>query len=199
MNNFDTLYKVVQKIERGYTANDQGAPAYNGINKKWHPQWPGWKKIDEKKEAGLLKQGAFFPELEPLVKGFYFEFWKPVRVNEINTIGVSQLLVDMKTQHGRWAAIITAAFNNTDPLDSKTANTFNTALVKWINTDTATAYQAIAAKRLEYVKGIKLTNEGDRKGIIARAQLYVNAAAAFLKNNPGTATGAGLIGLAFFF
>jgi hypothetical protein len=199
MNNFEQLYQEVQKIERGYTPNDQGAPAYGGINKKWQPQWPGWKKLDEKKAAGLLKAGAFFPDLEPLVKGFYLDFWKPVRVDEINSLPVAQLLVDMKTQHGMWAQIISVAYTNASPLHKVQGNVFTTPMLNWINTDTATAYTAIAAARLDYVKKVKLQNEADRKGIIARAQLYVNAAAAFFKNNVGTATGGLLLAAAFFF
>lgn len=198
MSVFNQLYAGVQKIEKGYNPNDQGAPAYNGINKRWHPTWPGWAKLAAKK-ASELKQGAFFPELEPMVKTFYADFWKPVRVSELNNVEVAQLLVDMKTQHGGWAKIITAAYTNGDPLDKKIANTFTTPMLNWINTDTATAYRAIAAKRLDYVSRIKLQNEADRKGIIARAQQYVNAAAAFLQNNAGAATGTVLAIAAVFF
>ena len=199
MYTFESLYEGVQKIERGYDADDQGAPAYGGINKKYQPQWPGWKKLDEKKAKGLLKQNAFFPELEPLVKAFYFEFWKPARVSEINSLPVAQLVVDMRTQHGRWAQIISVAYTNANPLHKVQGNVLTDPLLQWINTDTAAAYTAIADARLQFVKTIKLQNEADRKGIIARAQSFVNAAANFIKTNPAASGAAGLVGIAIFF
>ncbi len=204
MGNFDTLYKGVMRFEKGYTANDQGYPAYGGINKGSHPTWPGWEDIAKKAAEGKLKQAAFFPELEPKVIAFYTDFWKPVMVDKINNLELAQLLVDMKTQHGKWARIINAAQQNKNPLDKSVSNNIGATQISWINNDTAAAYQAITAKRLYYVKNIVLKNEADRKSIIARAQSYFNKAIDFVKNNAGTTAGGSLatialLAAAFFF
>lgn len=182
MNNFKSLYEGVMRIERGYDADDQGSPAYCGINKRYHPSWEGWKLLANKP----LKQGAFYPDLEPYVIKFYTEFWKPVRVDEINALPLAQLLVDMRTQHGSWARIVNAAQTGKTPFDIAVPNTLTNTNIAWINNDTARAYKAIADTRLKYVKGIKLANEADRQGIINRANHYVNLAAAFVARNPKT-------------
>ena len=180
MNTFRSLYEGVMKIEKGYDANDQGAPAYCGINRRYHPSWQGWPLLDKKQP----KQGAFYPDLEPYVIKFYADFWKPVRVDEINSLPIAQLLVDMKTQHGAWAKVINAAEQEKSPFDAGLSNTFSTDTIRWINNNPKTAYKAIAAARLNYVTNLKLSNEADRKGIIDRAKHYVNLAAGYVGTNP---------------
>lgn len=168
------------KIERGYDADDQGAPAYCGINRRYHPTWSGWALLDKKQ----LKQGAYYSDLEPYVVKFYADFWKPVRVDEINSLPIAQLLVDMKTQHGAWAKVINAAKQGKSPFTAGLSNTFDTDTINWINNNPKTAYKAIAAARLNYVTNLKLSNEADREGIVNRAKYYVNLAAGYMGGNP---------------
>lgn len=186
MTNFEALYAGVMKFEKGYDPNDQGYPAYCGINKKYWPEWEGWKELDKRKSE--LKQSAFFPELEPLVKSFYKEFWKPVRVDEIKNFDIAQMLVDMRTQHGKWARIVNAAYTGKSPFDASIPNTFGTAVINWINKNQTEAYRAIAEKRVFYSQNVNLQNEADRKNIVKRANSYLQKAIAFVASNPGTTT-----------
>jgi lysozyme family protein len=182
---FLQLYNGVIKHEGGYNPNDQGAPAYRGINRRYHPSWPGWKELDKLNP----KRGNVFPALEPVVQAFYAEFWKPVKVDQLNSVKMAQLLVDMKTQHGGWAKIINAGINGGNPL--QVAAKYGTAELNTINSNPELYYTKIAQARLYYCTHVPLKNEGDRKSIINRAKSFLNAAVDFVKENPKTAAGGG--------
>jgi lysozyme family protein len=65
------IYEIVMKYEGGYVnhPNDLGGETYKGIARNAHPNWEGWKFIDQKR-----------PVPEDLVRRFYYEqFWKPLR------------------------------------------------------------------------------------------------------------------------
>lgn len=199
MNNFETLYNHVMLVERGYNPNDQGAETYSGIWRGAQAQWSGWKKLDAIKRARTVKRGESLPELEADVIAFYKDFWKPVQVDRINEPRIAALLVDMKTQHGRWARIVYAGLNGMNPLQDTTPKQYGDQEIKMINDNPAKSYNGISLARLQYVKGVALKNEADRSGIIARAKKYVNDAATFIKANPGSSAAGMLLLVATFF
>lgn len=185
MSIFLQLYQGVMKHEGGYNPNDQGAPAYRGINRKYHPDWRGWQMLDKLNK----KKGDVYTQLEPVVQEFYQAFWKPVRVDELNSLQVAQLLVDMRTQHGGWAKIVNAGVNGGDPF--KVAAKYDTAMIKIINSDPGLYHRKIAEARLYYSTHVPLKNEADRKSIIARAKSFLSQAVEFVKQEP-VATGLGI-------
>jgi lysozyme family protein len=73
MADFLTAYENGILAEGGYVLTnhktDTGGMTYAGISRKWHPNWPGWKFVDEGK----------IPPTQ-LVREFYFqEFWRKIQ------------------------------------------------------------------------------------------------------------------------
>jgi lysozyme family protein len=72
---FVRIYEIVMRYEGGYVnhPNDPGGETYKGISRRAHPNWEGWRLIDQKG-----------PVPEDLVRSFYYEqFWKPLRCDEM--------------------------------------------------------------------------------------------------------------------
>jgi lysozyme family protein len=103
---FARIYQIVMKYEGGYVnhPNDPGGETYKGISRRAHPNWEGWKLIDQKKAVP-----------EDLVRRFYYEqFWKPLRCEEMPK-PVGEYLFDFAVNAGIRQAVITiqAAVNVT--------------------------------------------------------------------------------------
>lgn len=72
MTDFNAAFSATMKREGGYVlhtvAGDRGGMTYAGVARKFHPNWPGWRYIDD---------GATPPT--ELVREFYRrEFWNPL-------------------------------------------------------------------------------------------------------------------------
>lgn len=195
---FEQLYSSVMKNELGYNPNDQGAQTYNGIWSKAWPNWEGWKIINaipnKKRGDTFYKQ---YPQLEQMTKNFYKTYWAPLQVDSLNNLTVAQMLADIATQHGGWRKIVNAGVNGGNPLTA--AAVYNADTIKKINSDPGKYYKQIAEARLVYSTNVPLKNEGDRKGIINRANKYIKIAASWIKENPGTTGTVAIGGLLLFF
>ena len=101
MITFDTILSKTLSHEGTYSnrKSDRGGETYKGISRKYHPNWPGWKIIDDAKEriGGIeaLKNGDVTPvlgaeaqeELEKLVRSFYKEkFWHRIKGDALTMI-----------------------------------------------------------------------------------------------------------------
>lgn len=203
MSVFNQLYEGLMKNEAGYNPNDQGYPTYNGIRSHNHPTWEGWPVVKTAVETGRLKRGGVLPELDIPTRNFYKNYWrgKGLYIENLFDLKLAQLLVDMCTQHGKWARVINAGLYDLNPFNTTIPNTIGAAEYNTMNAKPAESYLKIAEARLEYCKKVGLQNEGDRKGIINRAQAFVNDALEYLQNG-GAAVSAGTIGVVaslFFF
>lgn len=200
MSLFEQLYKSVMVNEAGYNPYDQGYETYNGINRGFHPAWRGWPAIDAIKARRPIKRAERFAELEPAAKEFYLQYWKNAGLDilKLQNLKIAELLVDMATQHGRWARIVNAGLYSKSPFDTTIPNRIGEAEYRMMNSAPAVNYKKIADARLAYCKSVPLVNEGDRRGIINRAQKYVNDAIAYLKSSPGTSATALLLAGFFF-
>lgn len=194
---FLKLYESVMVNERGWNPNDQGSVAFNGINRKYHPTWKGWPIIDKRLPAA---RGTKWPDLEGAAKEFYYTYFKNAGLDiaRLTDFKVAALLADMATQHGRWKQIVVAGLYGGDPMNNGNNRSLTTADFNLLNNKPKDYYKRIADARLIYCQKVKLTNEGDRQGIINRAKKYVTDAIAYLKSNP-TSGAAGLIAAVFFF
>ena len=95
---FVRIYEIVMKYEGGYVnhPNDPGGETYKGISRRAHPNWEGWKLIDQKK-----------PVPEDLVRRFYYDqFWKPLRCDEMPA-PVGEYLFDFAVNTGIRQAVMT--------------------------------------------------------------------------------------------
>lgn len=70
-------YKVVKQKELGYAYPfGSSGESYDGIDRLFHANWPGWKIIDAIKAKRKIGQGEIInnPQLEQLVSNFYYQF-----------------------------------------------------------------------------------------------------------------------------
>jgi lysozyme family protein len=95
---FVRIYEIVMRYEGGYVnhPNDPGGETYKGISRRAHPNWEGWKLIDQKK-----------PVPEDLVRRFYYDqFWLPLRCEEMPA-PVGEYLFDFAVNTGIRQAVKT--------------------------------------------------------------------------------------------
>jgi lysozyme family protein len=82
MSFFNEVYGRVMQHEGGYANNpaDKGRETYAGISRRFHPNWQGWKDIDEiKKQQGPIPNNKIFPSLSGAVREFYRKhYWDAV-------------------------------------------------------------------------------------------------------------------------
>ena len=83
MESFDRAYTETMRIEFGYVndTDDPGGETYNGISRRYHPDWLGWFIVDEASDKTQLRDNV---KLKALVRQFYYnEFWRPLRCDEL--------------------------------------------------------------------------------------------------------------------
>lgn len=80
-------YYKTMKDEGGYAndPDDIGGETWKGIARKYHPNWPGWKIVDDLRHTdGFPKNLNANAELEKHVKDFYRDqYWDRMRLGEI--------------------------------------------------------------------------------------------------------------------
>ncbi len=97
-NRFLNVYEIVMEYEGGYVnhPNDPGGETYKGISRRAHPNWEGWKLIDQRK-----------PVPERLVQEFYYNnYWTRLRCDEM-PYPVGEYLFDFGVNAGITRAILT--------------------------------------------------------------------------------------------
>lgn len=84
---FEIAFKRLLGYEGGYSNDhaDKGGETYKGIARNFHPDWSGWKLVDEiKKSPGFQKELNSNAELTYHVKQFYkYEFWDKFDLDNI--------------------------------------------------------------------------------------------------------------------
>lgn len=110
MKRFEDLYNGVIKHE-GYYANvtgDKGGETYMGVARNLHPNWKGWPIIDAyKKVHGKLARNTKIdnPDLEPLVKDFYYHtFYLTYAIDGIQNGSIQEIIFDWCVNSGSWGA-----------------------------------------------------------------------------------------------
>lgn len=110
MSDFERLFKNIIKHE-GYYANvpgDKGGETYMGIARNIHPDWKGWKYIDDyKKNVGRLKRNQKIESisLDTLVEIFYYEkYYLANGINLINNFNLKYIIFDWCVNSGVYGA-----------------------------------------------------------------------------------------------
>jgi lysozyme family protein len=110
MKAFDKLFDGVIKHE-GYYANvigDKGGETYMGIARNLHPNWQGWKIIDDYKlKVGTIKRNTEIlnDELTLLVKEFYREtFYQAYNIESIINGSLQEIIFDWCVNSGLWGS-----------------------------------------------------------------------------------------------
>lgn len=201
MASFSTAYKTVRANEGGYrnVSWDKGGETYKGVARNFHPNWAGWKIVDEYKKSHTLKSGDYIPNtaLDKLVQD-YFEanFWKVNNLDKINNQTLATLCFDIVIQHGLGERKIINDAINRHLQSVPLSDTVTLQSVAVMNAKPEAAYKAIAEDRIEYVNSLKDSLGPDFNAVLSRAK-------AFLTRYSGevAAVSAGLIlvGALFFF
>ena len=115
MADFRTAYSLVKIRERGYAwdPDDNGGETWNGISRKFHPNWAGWILVDEMKKLGILTktpqtetEKELFAQLEYEEDSFYInQFWNPLKLTTVNNQQIANILFDSAVNEGISSAV----------------------------------------------------------------------------------------------
>lgn len=111
MAEFKIAFDETMLHEGGYVndPDDTGGETYRGIARKYHPDWPGWGRINQYKlqfPGEFPKQLDDDEDLQKQVEDFYRElFWKPVRGESLSDQSLANELFDTGVNQGVGAAI----------------------------------------------------------------------------------------------
>jgi lysozyme family protein len=101
MADFNDAYEKMILNEGGYKLHnvrgDRGGQTYAGIARNYHPNWPGWRYIDDNDIDN--------PELTERVRDFYKEnFWDKIKGDQIEAQSVAETLFDFAVNAGHRTA-----------------------------------------------------------------------------------------------
>ncbi len=108
MADFEISYKITNQIEGGYAndPDDKGGETYRGVARKFHPDWEGWKIVDEAKSKWqdvkrineILDENE---ELQEMIKSFYrTEFWNKIKGDAIQHQSIANEIYDNAVNMG---------------------------------------------------------------------------------------------------
>jgi len=110
-NIFPYISKIIFENEGIYIndPDDPGKETFVGISRKYHPNWPGWKYVDELKEEDIIdeidEEYIKYSELYNLILDFYFiEYWKKLHLDIID-FNLALLLFDSAINLGKKTAV----------------------------------------------------------------------------------------------
>jgi Putative secretion activating protein len=97
MADFSRAFERMIQNEGGYrlvnVPADRGGETYAGIARNFHPNWPGWRLIDNQQMENL--------ELSKLVRDFYrTQFWEKIAGDQIRDQVVAESIFDFSVNAG---------------------------------------------------------------------------------------------------
>lgn len=108
MAKFEIAYKKTARAEGGYSNNpaDRGGETWRGIARKFHPNWPGWQRIDE------LRRSTCFPAIldkDPILHTMELQFykttfWDVMLLDNVNDQEIANELYDTAINMGQGVA-----------------------------------------------------------------------------------------------
>lgn len=110
MASFEQAYNLTMGAEGGYAnnPNDRGGETYKGVSRKNHPNWTGWKTIDEVKATNPASLNAAVAQqagLQAAIHNFYqLNYWDPNRTGEIDDQQLANQVFDTAVNSGTGTA-----------------------------------------------------------------------------------------------
>lgn len=96
--------ELVIKKEGGYSKaplSDPGGETCFGIARNRHPDWQGWKIVDDLKVTGLISSERVWERCEGLIRKFYKEeFWDKLECNALPA-GIDTMVFDIGVNQGK--------------------------------------------------------------------------------------------------
>jgi len=102
MSYFPLALAGTLKHEGGYAndPHDRGGETYRGISRKYHPSWPGWKRIDELDNTSR-RRVEDDPVLQLQVEMLYrAEFWEPCGGDALEDLALARAVFDCAVNLG---------------------------------------------------------------------------------------------------
>ena len=106
MADFDIAYGETELREGGYVNDpvDSGGETHRGVSRRFHPQWPGWKMIDQYKVQfpGDFKDRINAdPKLAELAKTlFRKKYWQPIQGDKLPNQHIANKVFDTGVNQG---------------------------------------------------------------------------------------------------
>lgn len=106
MADFDIAYGETEIREGGYVNDpvDRGGETHRGVARKFHPDWPGWKIVDQIKQDhpnDFKRRINDNVELAALAKELYRQkYWAPIRGDEIPNQHLANKVFDTGVNQG---------------------------------------------------------------------------------------------------
>lgn len=97
---FSTSFSFLKNHEGGYTPNDEGSEAYVGINRKWNPDWYGWKFVDQ--ATCTSWDSISQPLLDHYVLDYYLTIWVREGFDSLRDQRVANYLFDTRVHLGAY-------------------------------------------------------------------------------------------------
>lgn len=102
---FEKAFAKMSLNEGGYSnnKNDLGGETYNGISRKYHPNWSGWTIVDNVKKQNktvlaINKALKASSGMKTAIKEFYYnEYWKTPGFDKVDAVNeaISEKLFDI--------------------------------------------------------------------------------------------------------
>lgn len=106
MAEFWPAWQLTKDHEGGYNHNDVGNEVYRGINRKYNPNWEGWKAIDAMNDVGTLPLYFTNNVLDTMAANYYKSiYWLPT---------LAQLLTDQATANVLFDQAVAGGVNRTN-------------------------------------------------------------------------------------
>lgn len=162
MTDFNEAYDLTGISERGYSFNvdDVGGETYNGISRKYNPNWEGWVAIDNAKDRdGNVRLTTQIQDALCIAeKKFYYDlYWLPVKAPLLGDQDLANMMFDIAVNGGvkRAGMYLQRVLNvcNRDERDYK-----DLVVDGKIGTKTIDALEAYLSRRSKYALLVFLCN-----------------------------------------
>lgn len=101
MPHFKEVLAATLAHEGGYVNDpfDRGGEIYRGISRKYHPNWPGWTRIDQRvySHAKLEADPVLIAAVEEFYRAYY---WAPIGGEDIDDRALAGALFDCAVNLG---------------------------------------------------------------------------------------------------
>ena len=120
MARFDAAYKLIVDLEGGFKLiddpADRGGQTWTGISRRYHPDWPGWKIIDNPPKDQL----ADLSDLLRLTESFYLnEYWDRLCLSEVLSQNAADTIMSCGVLGGKRVASRLAQLACGAPVDGR--------------------------------------------------------------------------------